>query len=459
MAKTVPPSKFQEWKGLDRITLVVHEMKCIFREISKDDFGIDGEIEIVAEKPGGEGYEITGGIVKVQSKSGAKYVVGDSDSQFSTPVEKRDVEDWNKSNYPVLLIVYHPKDDKLYWKEIKSYVQSTPNVWKAPHRVVFNKSTDEFNAACYGRLCDVAKVSPPRVSVKEQERLYSNLLRVRRLPQLLTYAPTDYKDYEHVRAEIEGFAPPFCVVENKLYTFDDLRERRCKLREFCDAEDINDEFAEKWARDDQRRGDFVFMLNKLMSSHLYRCGLKYNRDFKRDYFPIPEGSSELEIKRGWHNVRTGRDIPGRIVAKYYEYGLDKFWRHLAAEFSFRKIGGSWFLMIIPKYLFTEDGVNPSPSEMVGPYTTSQKAREFNYAVLNHILFWSDVLSQGKDSIDLQLNYRTILSIEKEPVTALANFAILDDPAIYEDEEESSQLGFFADLPELGDDGGRDDDEY
>ena len=55
MAKTVPPSKFMEWKGLDRIQTVVHEMKCIWRELSKDDFGIDGEIEVVTAKPDGSG--------------------------------------------------------------------------------------------------------------------------------------------------------------------------------------------------------------------------------------------------------------------------------------------------------------------------------------------------------------------------------------------------------------------
>ncbi len=67
MPKTVPESKFQEWKVLDRISLIV-------REITKDDFGIDGEIEIVIPKPDGKGYEATGGIIKVQAKSGMSYV-------------------------------------------------------------------------------------------------------------------------------------------------------------------------------------------------------------------------------------------------------------------------------------------------------------------------------------------------------------------------------------------------
>lgn len=59
-------SKSAEWSGLDKIQQTVHGMGCIFREISKDDYGIDGEIEIVTEQPDG-GFATTGGIMKVQA--------------------------------------------------------------------------------------------------------------------------------------------------------------------------------------------------------------------------------------------------------------------------------------------------------------------------------------------------------------------------------------------------------
>jgi hypothetical protein len=86
-------------------------MKCIFREITKDDFGLDGEIEVLRQKGDGKGYETTGGIIKVQAKSGESYVREDTDSTFSTPVEKTDLETWYAAPYPVFFIVYHPKDN------------------------------------------------------------------------------------------------------------------------------------------------------------------------------------------------------------------------------------------------------------------------------------------------------------------------------------------------------------
>ena len=121
-------------------------------------------------KAGGQGYETTGGIIKVQAKSGAKYVVSDSRGEFSTPVEKTDLEGWYNSTFPVLLVVYHPIDDKLYWKEIKTYVRATASVFQPPLRVRFDKTTDEFNAGCYDRICQAAKVSPPRISRQQRDQ-------------------------------------------------------------------------------------------------------------------------------------------------------------------------------------------------------------------------------------------------------------------------------------------------
>src|SRR5262245_44667584 len=121
-------------------------MGCIFRPTSQDDFGIDGEIEVVMPTTDGKGLEPTGGVVKVQSKSGSSYVIANGAERFATPVEKVDLEYWYHSNFPVFLIVYHPSDDKLYWKDVKNYIDTTPNVFERPWRVIFDKKTDEFNS-------------------------------------------------------------------------------------------------------------------------------------------------------------------------------------------------------------------------------------------------------------------------------------------------------------------------
>ncbi|MBN1888794.1 MAG: DUF4365 domain-containing protein [Thermoflexales bacterium] len=447
MPKTVPDSKFQEWKGLDQISPIVHEMKCIFREISKDDFGIDGEIEIVVPKPDGQGFQTTGSFIKVQAKSGMSYVKQDSDNEFSSPVKKDDLEFWYGVTYPVLYIVYHPGDDKLYWKEIHSYVKNTPNVWMPPFRIVFNKIADEFTPACYEALCSLAiGSSPSRLSFTQQERLFSNLLKIKRLPPVWS-APTREKRYDRVRGAIHGFVPPFTIFSGRLYSLSNLNETDCVLRQHCDVSDIHPESVETWWDDDALRREYVFLLNQLLGIHVRRCKLRYNRQFARNYFPREEPGRQ-EFKRGWYNIRTHRNAPERITAKFYRYGLDSFWRHTAADFSFRMISGSWFLQIIPKYFFTEDGITPWASDKVGSYTTRLKAKETNQHVLNHLLFWIDTLSHGKansvsgDEINIQLDFKTVMVIEKLPLAGIANFSIPFDPAVYEEPEITGQMSFF-----------------
>ncbi len=442
--KFVPPSKFQELKGLDRISQTVHNMQCLWREISKSDLGIDGEIDVLEPRPDGPGAQATGKIIKVQAKSGQSYIKQDTPDGFFSPVSKDDLELWYGANYPVIFIVYHPADDKLYWKDIKEYVRNTPSVFQTPTRIIFDKSQDEFASKNRDRLLKIAHVSPPRVSLENQERLFSNLFLVQRSPSQLWGAPAltnlDYSLIQDILHSRNLFVPPFCVTRGMLFSFTDLNNPNCTLREFCDVEKIAPGNAKDWWSNSDTRRDYVSMLNRLLRMHAYHCGLKYNKEFKRFYFPR-ENSDDFAFKKTWTNART-KATDERVVVAYYEYGFDHFWRHLAADLNFKYIGTSWYLQIVPKYFFTGDGDRPWNSEKVGSYTTRQKARERNQHVMNHVLFWATTLSQGSTSIKIELDRQPILIVERMPMVGIAGFSITDDPATYEEPPEVDQFDFF-----------------
>jgi hypothetical protein len=439
MAKTVRPAKFTELKGLDRISQVVHEMHCIFRVISQDDFGIDGEIEVVTAKPDGPGFQTTGGIINVQAKSGESYVKKNNAASFSTPVRKEDLEYWNGCTFPVFFIVYHPQDDALYYKEIQSYITGTPEVFRAPLQVIFDKSVDLFSASAEEAVYKHSSISPPRISFKDQERLYSNLLPVDRLPITLTFATTERASHKEVKSEINGYAPPFCIYEKALYTVSDLRQDENVLRPFCDVTTICDMPFAAWLDDLELKRNLVFMMNQLLGSHCHRRGLRYNPGFKRTYFPRETTNDEdRAFERTWTSPRTGRSDT-RTVVQYYEYGAFKFWRHLAAELAFVQFGEKWYLEVVPKYLFTDDGATPSNPSLVGPYTTSQKAKEHNPQVLNHVLFWGHTLAGGKQRIEMSLFGEPLIIVDPQPLAAIAEFALPLDPASYEEEPSSAQV--------------------
>ncbi len=440
MGKTVRKSKFTELKGLDRISAAVHEMHCLWREISKDDIGIDGEIEVLREKSDGEGFETTGSIVKVQARSGQSHIAWDRGTEYAVSVKKEDLDYWANHTYPVLFIHYHPIEDRLYCQEVKSYIKSARDVFRPPFLIRFDKTRDEFSDSYRPTVCEHARVSPPRVSFQHQERLFSNLLSVVEFPKAICCAVAPLATYDEVKSTLRGSAPPFCIDAGQLYTLGDLQDRTCPLREYCE-EPVTDIPAEQWLADAQKHRNLVFLLNQLLGVHLRRCGLRYNRDFGRNYFPR-ENEVDTHFTRCWWSVRTQRNAPARTLVRYYEYGQAKFWRHLAAQFEFREIGDRWFLQIVPKYFFTEDGETPCSGELAGPYTTVLKAKEHNLQVLNHVLFWVDILSRRRDSISMELDGRVIMRIQKMPLCGIAGFAIPDDPATFEEKAPSPQLSLF-----------------
>lgn len=445
MAKSVSPAKEQEWLGLDRIQRETHAMKCIYREMHKDDFGIDGEIEVVVPKALGEGYEASGGILKFQSKSGKSYIKEDKKDSFAVYVKKHDLEYWYSANFPVLLIVLHPKDDKLYFVEVKDYLRRSPTVFKAPYKIIFDKTQDEYSTRAYNRLLQIAGASQPKVSTTARERLYTNLLPIKRLANLMTSAETRFIDrqdvFDEIRRSFPGkpqSLPPFFIKAGRMYTFADLRDRKCSLRLFCNPESINDEWAQKWAEDPEGQRDLIHLLNLVLGSHTHRLGLAYDRNYKRTYFPR-EDERGLEFRRKWYNVRSGRQVIPRTVVKYYEYGRDHFWRHSAANLTFKLLGHAWYLQIVPRYFFTQDGKTPCDGSWVGPYSTRIKAQERNLKVLNDVLFWSDILANGSNEIVMTYRNLPLIVIERTPLSEIANFAVLGDPAVYEDEEEPSNF--------------------
>jgi hypothetical protein len=285
-------------------------------------------------------------------------------------------------------------------------------------------------------------LSRRRISFNEQERLFSNLLPVKRLPQTLTFAKTRRTSFQRVKDEIEGYTPPFTIHGKFVFTLSDLRHEANVLRDFCDTESINDMPVTDWLDDEDLCRELVFLMNQLFGSHCYRCGLRYNPDFKRTYFPREtDNEKDTSFERTWTSPRSGRTVP-RTVAQYYEYGAFKFWRHLAAEFSFVRCGSKWFLRVSPKYLFTDDGKEPCHPDLVGPYTTSQKAKEHNLQVMNHVLFWAHTLAAGKARIEMALFGEPLIIVEKEPLTTVCPFSIPLDPATYEEPAPNPQMSFF-----------------
>lgn len=442
MGKTVHKSKFSEWQGLDKISQTVHAMRCIWREISKDDFGIDGEIEIVVPKPDGEGFETTGGILKVQAKSGASYIAGDTPKVFTAKVNKDDLETWSRSNFPVLFIVYHPHDDQLYWKEIRTYAQQTLGIWQAPHKIVFDKNLDVFTPDSIETLKEIANVSEPRVSFEERERLLTNLLPAKIMPVRLWSASCTLNPGE-VHKAVPGRSPAFLLHEKRLFTFTDLFDLTNEFRDVVDRGDIEEHNAHEWWDDEDQARLYVRLLNFLLGDHLNAAEVYYHQQYRRYYFALR--SDQTSRSENWYSIRTNRnDI--RTVAKYYTYGRISFYRHDAAKLQFLQLGSVWCLQIEPMYLFTTDGREPWEGKRAREYAIQKKAKETNQHVLNHVLFWSSFLARSRAKDDIEVGTDAggtpLIVLERMPAHGVAEFAVPHDPAVFDPIEPQGQQLLF-----------------
>jgi len=107
-----------------------HTPYIIFREESKNDFGIDGEIEFTITDENNKKV-VTGEILKVQIKSTetGSYISKENENSFDFKAKKEDIEYWKNHKVSVILVVYFTKTDELYARKISEvdYLMSKTN--------------------------------------------------------------------------------------------------------------------------------------------------------------------------------------------------------------------------------------------------------------------------------------------------------------------------------------------
>jgi len=129
----------QERIGVFTVGLILTELGFIFREFSNSDVGIDGVIEYV-----NSAGQATGKIAAVQIKSGDSYLYGgetDNNNWTFYPEDKHK-KYWEIYAIPVILLVYSPSRDKVYFIDVRHYfkINGLGNV-KIPKENILDTTT------------------------------------------------------------------------------------------------------------------------------------------------------------------------------------------------------------------------------------------------------------------------------------------------------------------------------
>ncbi len=139
MSKNFPKvdiNYFTERQGVLEVEKIVNEMFCIWRETPSKDVGIDGQIEYVDENG-----NATGHVIAVQIKAGISFIKGDNQNLIFYP-EIKHRQYWENFPLPVIIIIYDPKNQIAYWKDVRRVLRSEnqEKSIKIPKNQIFNLS-------------------------------------------------------------------------------------------------------------------------------------------------------------------------------------------------------------------------------------------------------------------------------------------------------------------------------
>ncbi|MBW4681387.1 MAG: DUF4365 domain-containing protein [Microcoleus vaginatus WJT46-NPBG5] len=100
------------------ILALVGKAKQIWRPITNDDWGIDGEVEFRNKR-----QQASGERIYLQLKSGDSYLKTRKDGIRTFYIkDERHIEYWQSQRYPVYIVI-RDSDEKIYWMNITEYLQ------------------------------------------------------------------------------------------------------------------------------------------------------------------------------------------------------------------------------------------------------------------------------------------------------------------------------------------------
>ncbi len=411
-----------------------HKPYIIFRETTKSDFGIDGEIELSHTNSDGK-KEPSAEIIKVQIKSTESensYIRNDSGSQFEFFPAKDDIEYWSKYKkygIDVLLVIFDKKENKLYCKKITdvdlfSGKQTTNKNKNIP--IIFDKVQNLLTEGTNDFTDKFSNSFSSRISFDTYETLSSNLLPYSRYPKTLYAYRAKFKTKKEIFKLITGDETPFFIIYNSIiYTFHEIQESLFKEFRGKILDRVTPDIYSFGVitADINLKRHYVELINEHLKRMLYDRKLSFNKDYGRYYFRIfPDKESFVEVK----NKTRKRNIekPKKVVTAH-AYGKLSFYRHVAVELKTLFIEDKPYLVIIPKYLFTKDGKNTLAPDIITKYTNFLTARQYNNQYLDWLHFWKGFLFNGSNEWIL-IDYNSVKIAFMEYITFNVSFGIPTD---------------------------------
>src|ERR1051326_5063612 len=350
--------------------------------------GIDGIIEIRDSVTG----EVSNSIIQVQSKATTQPFQAETANGFDYLCKDNDLQYWLQGNAPVILIRSRPETNEAYWVSIKDYFADPAK--RRERRIHFNKQRDRFDANSSSALIALAVPKDTGIyfaPTPKDEILYSNLLRVSRLPERIYSAHTKHKDRRDMWAALENIGASvtgeWTIRSQHIFSLKALESQ--PFDALCDLGTLEEFDAKEWAFSDnlERQRIFVELLNYCLREKARGLALRHSRMRECYYFEATDDLRPRTITYQSVANRTTRTV----FRGYPKPETPKYYRHSAFASKFQICDGNWFLEITPTYYFTWDGYKPD--RFYEERLKGIKRLESNAAVFGQLIMWAEYLSR------------------------------------------------------------------
>jgi hypothetical protein len=186
MSKTLMPQHIIGERGVVEFARYCnrHTPYIIFRETTKSDFGIDGEVELVVKNADGQ-LQPTGELIKVQLKSNNSahsYIHRETADTFEFHAREDDLEYWLAHENKVLLVVFDARIDVLYCRQITNV---DTGIAKKKYPIVFDKVANRLEIGQNDFLTRFSASIRTRINFDTSELLTSNIFKLHPSPGFL----------------------------------------------------------------------------------------------------------------------------------------------------------------------------------------------------------------------------------------------------------------------------------
>lgn len=264
-------------------------------------------------------------------------------------------------------------------------------------RVTFGpiKDNTKFEVVIYSRPEAVDKETGTS-SVVVSTRYAANLLEVASLPDRIWQGSTPFTRIRDIWANTNSmWLPPFILNGKKIHTFFSLEDPSNPLRQLIDVEEISYVNTNEISQDTNGKTKLVWLLNECINKHLKHCGLIVDSRHRRAYFPkLKEIEDKRLITYKARLKKSTRTVTKPVFSTYSE--KIRYWEHQSFTFELEQFAGTWAMHILPGYVFTLDGVRDFLSgERVNSLSTKRASRDYNSKVHTDLIFWTWVLTNGR----------------------------------------------------------------